>query len=368
MSISAEVRVTSTIGRVSARGGPGVFDIRLLDLERVIIHDVPKKYRSGLSPPPTLSDVESPLTRELSRDLQERIIQEASPAKSYSVGFAAGSSGIVPLRIMRYLRGLPTSRSDFVDLSRDIARHLYDIQTAVNSSGILLVCDCSLGQDLGLGIIKLERADGIRLQPVSSNGRRTFGLEQIRDLIMTRRTRVFKIALFVLVNGKIEGLVRDQQLGRLNPNGVAKFFVQDFLQCAFTQDPRRTTKQFYDIADTFINGASVPPSAKVRYILQLHSELLSQRTSIDPVEFAERCLDTQMRATFLEEMAESGITGPFLKDTECLSPMLSKTKIDFESGIAILGPSEAMQSRVTLSDLDEDKVEARVVDKLKMVR
>lgn len=186
----------------SGSAGASARDLGLLDVGKIIVHDVPRR-RAGDKPiTPTFSEVESPANVELRNFVRERVIDTLT-ARAFPVRFTPASTSPVPALIEGQLAAPP---KPFVKMSQVAAQHLYDSQTGANPAGLLVVLRGTLGNVSALGLMKLEREEAIRLNQEKVGGRRTFNLEHLRDLMLSKKTRVFKTGLFWPDNGEVIGL------------------------------------------------------------------------------------------------------------------------------------------------------------------
>jgi Na+/H+ antiporter 1 len=113
-----------------------------------------------------------------------------------------------------------------------LGMHLYDLQKKTNSPGLLTVIRArAAGQDL-IAILKLEREVGVHVQIDEKGAKRVINLEFLRDLTLTRKTRVFKAAVVELADEgdplTMQGFASDDQRSRTEGRGLAHFFLQTF--------------------------------------------------------------------------------------------------------------------------------------------
>ena len=83
-----------------------------------------------------------------------------------------------------------------------------------------------------IGILKLEREEGARLEQTHREGRPTYDILHLKDLILTEKTKLFKIGLFfkgAFEEFGYEGKACDNQLSYTSNREVAEFFLTSFL-------------------------------------------------------------------------------------------------------------------------------------------
>src|SRR5437762_3215997 len=136
-------------------------DLGTFAIDKLILHDVPKKYRGGgeEQPEPDLSEIESLLTPELKNYFQERIATSLGAARFEVVYDPAATSAVPPL----IFDNLGSRSRDFVALSREMAQHLHSCQTARNPGGLLTVIEGVIEAMPALAIMKLEKEQGVRI-------------------------------------------------------------------------------------------------------------------------------------------------------------------------------------------------------------
>ncbi|MEW6114838.1 MAG: nucleoid-associated protein [Thermodesulfobacteriota bacterium] len=336
-------------------------DLKLLQIARLVIHDIPRKL-GGAPAPLVLSDTESDVDEETRRFLQSRMISVASPPNAFRVRFDPGSGSPVPSQVEYLLR----SEAELVGISRIFAEHLNALQTGVNSAGILVVAECRIGSDPIVAIMKLERDEGVRIEPSDRDGLRGFTVIQTRNLIMTSRTKVFKLAIFAIVGSEIMGIVCDQQRGYRPTKEVAEFFLR-FLGCQLLEEPSITTKRFYQATEDFVNSLDCGAELKYRYMLHVASELMSGEVVLVPEAFAQRFFESEHREAFCAHLDDEGLRGPLYKDLSLIEPRLAMQVLQFRD-LFISGRTEVIREKVVLEDLQDGRTRAIVTDYLERVK
>lgn len=343
-------------------------DLGMLTVETVIVHDVPPRPVRGGGQPLVLSGVESPLTQELKNYFREKVIDTLGTA-GYRVLFDSTSPSPIPSLV---LDNLGSQTIDFVAMSQEVAQHLYNSQTGVNPAGLLCVLQVSLASESNLAILKLEREAGVRVQQTILDGKTTYNLEHLRELMLTEKTRVFKVGLFGQTGSTLDtivGTVSDNQRGYHPTTEVADFFLKRFLGCKLTVAPEITTKRVFQITEAFIAEHVTEPEVKARYEIALLSEMSSESATFGPREFAQRHLRLQDRQPYMERLDEAEIPPqPFDKDTALIQSRLRKIQVDFESGIAVLGDPEIFEDYVSMRPLVDGRTHVEIEDRLRGVQ
>lgn len=344
-----------------------MFDLGTLTIQKLIVHEVPEKTSTESDGGPILSQVESSLTPDLRNYFRERISESLLRAP-FEVVLSSETSP-VPALVEDQLGAMKNS---FVKASQQLGKHLYSSQTRVNSGGLLVAMKGKVDSHTCFGVLKLEKEEGIRAHQEEVDGKRTFNLEHLQDLFLNKKTRVFKVGLFAQTGtsaSDIEGYVSDNQRGFEPRTEVADFFLRKFLGCELEQAPEITTSRFLEVAQAFVNDEVEEASDKADYNIALHSEFTSQRTTLSPRGFAMNHLKTEHRQPFIAAVETSGIPAQtFDKDTTLIAPRLRRIEFDFDSGIALLGPPDALDDRVSMKAVDGGETKVEFTDRVKDVR
>jgi len=170
-----------------------LFDLGRIRVEKLIVHEIPRHFVHSATPTaPQLSDVESPLDQTVKNFFKEKMAASLGTA-SYEVEFDPSSTSPLPGLIGSLLSRRPPG---FVAASRDMATHLHQSQSGINPEGLLTVIEVRIGTVRGIAILKLEKEEGTRVRRQSLSGGRTLSVDHVRDLMLTGKTRVFKVGLF----------------------------------------------------------------------------------------------------------------------------------------------------------------------------
>jgi hypothetical protein len=215
-----------------------------------------------------------------------------------------------------------------------------------------------------VAVLKLEKETGIRAQPTQQGNRRYFAIQQLRDLMLTTHTRVFKTALFSARKSGLKIHASDTQQGFNVRKGVADFFLE-FLGCTMAQDPRVVTQTYYNTVEKFINKVVKDPALKAQYQVALFADIQSNRGSISPGNFARAHLEEDDRKKFIDFLRhEEAPHADFRKDTELLDPVIKKMQLQFKSGITVIAAPEQFQEHVEVKSIDGGRTRVKIEDVL----
>lgn len=341
-----------------------MFDLGQLRVEGLIVHDIPRhSVHDETAGGPELSDLESDTNQVIRNFFRERMAT-ALGRRAFAVELNPQPPSPIPELIRSFLTD---SKNNLVTTSQRMATHLYDSQSGVNPGGLLTVARGKVEGRKAIAVMKLERDEGTRVSRAGEQGHRTFSVSHVRDLMLTGRTRVFKVGLFsTLAPGDIRGLVCDEQVPRAGT--VAYFFLQTFLGCQFLETPELVTERAWELGQQFFNEAIDDPETKGRYQVALTAELASNRTSVSLEEFATNHLDPGDRLPFLEKYRLADIpTRSFAKDTRLIQPQLRRVQWTFQSDISVLADPEVVGNQLAVSQLDDGRTRLEVTDLLKNI-
>ncbi len=344
-----------------------MFDLGQIQVQSLIVHEIPRHFLRAEDPSdgPVLSDVESPLNQTVRNFFQERMAGSLGRA-AFEVELDPGAESRTPGLIEGLLADPP---SDLVSSSRELAEILYHCQGGASPQGLLTVMTVAVEGRPGVAIIKLEKEEGTRVQRKKVQGGSTFSVDHLRDLMLTGKTRVFKVGLFSRPTGSdvIRGLVCDKQKGP--GTTVAFFFLQRFLGCRLCESPEITTNRFFEVAQRYINEDIDDPERKANYQVALAQELSSNRTTVSPEAFANTNLDAADRAGLMERLEGAGVgTRSFPKDLAIVKPALRRIQWQFQQGVVVLALPEQVGGVVQVEGLDDGRTRLAVTDTLKDVQ
>lgn len=335
-----------------------------IQIQHLVVHEIP--HKSVPNGKPTLSDVESPLNAKLASYFAERIAGSLG-ISSTCIVFDAATKSPTPALVKD---ALGPATVTFIDRSRQLANHLHNVQTQLNPEGLITVIDCTVGRRKATAILKLEKEAGVQVRRQQVIGGMTLQVIRLDDLMLTQKTRVFKVALFIhQANSKIGGEASDTQTGNETATEVARFFLRDFLGCKYCRSPEVTTEQYFLVAQDLINDTVEDPVARAGALLALITDLSSASDYVDPLRFANQHLPTNAGDAFIQGLVDQELPkSQFHKDTKRIASRLRKVSYDLDSGIVVFGPKEAMAEHATVTKLHGDQTRITITDRLKRTR
>lgn len=336
-------------------------ELSLFTLKNVMVHELPLQNMNKKSKP-ILSAAPSQLTPDV-RTFFEDKVRGAAREFAFEVEVNPDTSSPVPAQLHCLV-----TQTDPVKPSQKIAQHLFKAQTGSMSSGLLVVGQASVGPLPAVAVIKLEKQDGVRLMKQSTAGQVTFSLRRIRDLMLTQKTRVYKMGVFIL-RGKtidtLDGMVVDSQ--RPGSKTIASFFLDKFLGFSLAALPDVTTQAFLKGVERFVNTADVSSHVKAHCFTAALVEIQSNTKMISPRDFAKHHVPSELHNQFHEVLQQEGVPkNRFRKDDRLVSGRLKRVLVNFENGVKIsVPPGHIGDTRV--SELADGITEVTIRGKLKKV-
>jgi hypothetical protein len=311
-------------------------DLTYLQIQQLIVHEMPKqKGDVGV-----VSDELSPLPQGI-RNFFKLRLQTALGSAGVPITFVSGHVSPVPTTVKALLAN-PTKRV-FIESSQAIAKYLFDNTKGTHSPGLLCCISGTLSTENVIAIVKLELQDGVRAHLKNDKGKKHFEIEIVDDLLLTRHTRVFKVALFQGGINDVEALACDSQV----PRGkmIASYFLDRFLGCQFAQQPDVLTKKYFEAAGTYLNTNIADAETRSRYYAGLLADLNTTRTTVQVKRFAEENMDSIDRGPFLAAMTEATVPRSFSKDVTRIKAKLRRIRWDFDGDLSVSAPKEALEQK-----------------------
>lgn len=131
--------------------------------------------------------------------------------------------------------------------------------------------------------------------------------------------------------------------------------------------PSAVTRDFLQVTEQFINDEVPTASTKARYQIALLAELQSAQGTIHPREFAERYFSIGDRMRYIDTLQQAGIPiEVFDKDTALVESRLRQIRLDFESGLIMMGTPENLR-HVHMRQVENNRTHVEFEDRVKRV-
>ncbi len=340
-----------------------------LSIDRIIIHQVYQRDQDGTKLPPLQSHEYTIFAHDAMQTFKTRIVNAlGNESKAVQMEIVNQEPDYIPSIVDTIV---DQNNDSFAISSHDIAKKLTDAQHSRSiPGGIIVVFDGMYGisQKKYLGIIKAEVHSGYEKEVNPAT--KEISLKFVEELLLTPGTRLYKTAGFFEKNGynvPISGLndkwivmVSDYQISKAEGKAAAKYFYSDFLGCGYPQTSARTTKQFYESAKSFIASLEISSTQKIHLFNALTTYLKVETSStISASEFAERYFNIDTQDLFTSHIEESGLPSTaFTKDIEHIESKLKLRKVQFQSKIKIIAPSDTFEELVTIQTMEGDPDES----------
>jgi hypothetical protein len=335
-------------------------------IERIIVHDIQKHLKGDLSVEPTYSEQESTFTDGLRAFFKDKVVSSLISDKAFKISFDETNSSPISWLVIDLLK---SNGSDFVSHSKKITKHLFEIQMGLNVAGILVIILGKINSHNICIILKLERDKGAQLKLDIKT--KSFNIAEVQDLMLTQKTKIFKVALFLLrdnYNTKFDGLIMDYQIDVKAKKEVTTWFIDKFLGCKAFEDPKITTQHFYNYTRQYI--ATIENTLdKAKYIQDLNSYVQRNTPMLSPLEFADDYLvSTEHRNNYKDYLDSKKFPfSGFLKDNCQIAGQIKQFVIEFENDISIIGKKGTFNKNVKLEELSNGDYRAEIISKIKKI-
>ena len=334
-------------------------------MKNVIIHEILRQKKGDDKEPPIYSEIESNLNDDTKKFLKSKLINSIGSKNAHGISFDEDSDSSVP-EIIKKLLSSDFDSDEFITLSKQISERLNSTQSGNNSAGFIIILHGFNENKKVIGILKLEKQEGAQLKQSQRDGKNTFEIMNIKDLILSKNTKLFKIGVFYKESdGSYGGTICDNQLS--TKGDVAHFFLRGFLGCKLNADYAIETKNFYKHSIGFFKNNIEDTLIQNQYKLHLQSYVLNQSGNLNIRTFAATYLDTEDRTSYEKYLHEKDVPIQILKDISYIEPEIKKHLYEFENGIRIIGTNNDFEKNVKLRSLENGDTRATVQSRLQNI-
>lgn len=341
-------------------------ELSSIQIEHIIVHDIPKHKKDDLTIKPTYSERESKISDGLRYFFKDKVIQALGSDRSFKICFENNSSSPISWIIKEMLS---SKEPNIVQPSKAMTKHLYEQQVGSNAAGILVVILGKLNTSNICIILKLERDEGAQLN--LNPHTHSFNIDEVKNLMLTTKTKIFKVALFILntdFGAKYDGILMDYQIDVKLKKEVRTWFIDKFLGCKAFEDPKITTQLFYNYTRTYIQTIE-DEIEKIKYIQDLNSYVQKNIQYLNPKDFADDYLKTSQQKNdyknYLEEKRFSFTAFP--KDNSQIERRFKKIVVLFENDISVIGNKGSFRKGVILEKLPNGQTRVEFTSKIKNI-
>jgi hypothetical protein len=333
--------------------------LAVMDIRKVIFHDIPQRKR-GADVRPDLSQIECPIDTAKVEILREKLVNALTSSAAYDLEPRDSTDSSVPGLVGSIMDTIDDAESSFVLASQAMAAALLDRQTGISPAGLLTVLECKLGSSPAVAILKLAREVGLQLSKTDLDGKATISMAVLGDLVLTRGTRLFKSALFVRQpDSTITVIACDDQRSYEWTNEMAQFW-QSFLGCQLREEPRITTRRFFEATLEYINTSVADPVVKNDFYDHIFSELKAEKGTFAPKKFIEDYVPRAHKTPFNDFLKTRHIPlAQFRPDISEIRSQLKGRALKTKTGVRITAPEDSdvitvKKDQVIIDDIVEN--------------
>lgn len=282
-------------------------------IEKLILHWVGKSSSAK-----TLVKSEK-LAVEFDHNFWKSKIESAFDKKRcYEVAFKNDT----PSTVGMFIRGLKSAVGDekFIKVSHDLADFLYTEQNKKNTSnGFLVILKGKTDEEKEyLCLLKLEGLEGS--EAIFNNSRKSYDLKQLQSILLTKKTKVFKMAFFIM-NGLhfLKMYVMDDQNKK---EEIADFWLKSFLGCDFIETPENLTKKLFDFVSDFSNSNRLTVDEKLNLKIGLNAEMNSKTKTLKLSTISKKYIPDDLLEHFNSKSKKENI--PLHEFEKKFSPSIQK--------------------------------------------
>lgn len=342
-------------------------DTSTIDILKIIVHSIPKHKKGDYSVEPQYSEQESEVPDGLRTFFKDKVKQSLDSSKELKVCYDSENESPVSTYVNQILN---SNGVDFIEQSKLMTKYLFQIQDGQNASGILVVVYGTINDKNTCILLKLERDEGAQLQldPIT----RSFNIKAVEDLMLTKKTKIYKVGLLFNRDDfklKYDGITADLQIDTKTKKEVTTWFIEKFLGCKPFEDPKITTKKFYNFTTTFIQTFIEDPIIQTKYTQDLNSYVQKNSNSLSASEFADDYMKTEDKNKYKAYLEDKNFRmSSFPKDISQIGSQVTKIILTFENNISIVGNKGTFDNKVKLEKLDNGQHKAEIVSKIKSVK
>lgn len=121
---------------------------------------------------------------------------------------------------------------------------------------------------------------------------------------------------------------------------VARFWLT-YLGCQLAEEPRVSTRKWFDASLAFVNEQISDPVQKNDFYEHIHSELKSNRKNVSPQQFVQDYVSATLRVPYVQFLKAHNVSlHAFSKDVSEIKTRLRKKAFHTAHGISIVAPAE----------------------------
>jgi hypothetical protein len=331
-------------------------DFGTLELERIILHGLPKWPLDEPRPTPALKEglvqgsaaVRSRLTDGIRKAMNENS-STAIELPNTTVASDVTAAG----DLNDLLSVLDEAR--FVELSKTIATKLDVVRprSAVKDHLVAVATGTASGQPI-VAVLNLESQAGVTAKETIVEEQSTFEMNSVENLILTENTTIHKAAIFWPQEGDsapAAGRIRDYQLSRVSLDAAAAYFLDRFLGASIAEDNSIWSQQFFYASQSFVNDVIEDKNDRFSMFMALQVYLSRPEGTVSINDFLETHVDNEFHDGWRQALQDGGVPRePFLLNPIRVESRFLNTSIDLGNSVKLIGPSGEMEDAVTFGE------------------
>ena len=333
-------------------------DFTQIEIERAIVHIVRKPDEDDIKRP-VLTKNEAKLDDESKELFREKLVEHIDHKKAMPVKSKKKSIK----NIMNNIKKLQTLNNEskeykniFIDLSKEIANHYSELIDRRNKDCIVMFFEVKNRRNIKHAILIFELHVGVQAKIDIRDGENVIDIDYIRGLVLSQRTRLFKVA-YCVFEDDFDAIICDTQSSK--DQIAANYFIDKFLECEFIRIPAIATREFFRETLGFINSIS-NNELKYKISLHLYSYIHSEEEIIGPKIFVE-VLPRDQKQSYLDYfISKKTPLNSFQKDTSTIENEIKKERIDFDDEITLIAPPKQIKEKVKIEKIDDDERKVNV--------
>lgn len=196
--------------------------------------------------------------------------------------------------------------TEYVEYTQDIAEYLHRAQNNGNISDGFMIVFTGI-TDFNNKFVCILKLEGLSAsEAVFDDEDSTFNFKQIDNIIITNKTKIFKM-FYVEYDGVTTAkmvALDDQRSG----NELSNFWLYDFLGCKLVETPPNLTKQFFSFINKFSDDKRLSTNESINIKNALYTEMNSNTKTLSLKKFKEKYIPEEFQQYFDAEVKKNQIS------------------------------------------------------------
>ncbi|QEK11904.1 nucleoid-associated protein [Crassaminicella thermophila] len=298
---------------------------------------------------PILTDFEQEVQEDIHEFLEKHIIKSLQDEENKKAKFRGGLS-IVKDACLEIFR----DEEQFVKCSQEIANQLFKAMKSNNniSSADLVVCLYTASDKNYIGILKLDYKKSFihEIEYVDDKFKISIVPQMISLPGMSQRLQKCAFVKEINEDDEYDLIVLDNQVyGKDEDAEIARFFVNNFLNCNVLIDNRDKTKLFKKVTEKWTRKNLKEDIEKAQEVREEAIASLKNCAEIDLEKFTQNVFgnDVEMQQNFIQHLDQEGLKlEAFDIDKSWVEKKMKKRIMKTDTGIEIKGEYEDLEDKM----------------------